>query len=669
MKRGLRNCICVFLCVLTALGAAPQRAAAAAPKVLALEQAQRIALSTDDAIKKKHSEIVVKQMKYTESVAAIKAKVKNLKSFRWTPLLSFKFPEKLDLVTEYDLQVKPQELQNGIITLRHEKADLQYEVLRTVGKLFTSVYVLQERIAFTEKILLSAESELERNRARLLTGTAVQADVDTMEKSVETTQSNLAQLKREFETAKGELSDLLKLDVTSGYVFKNPLKSVDITRDQLEGLVEYTLKNDHVYYAARMAESVALLDLNSYESLYRQQYGAKVDAVASFLSQARAGQDLDTGAFQIAYDGMLKNFDKPWSGKIKILFFSFSREWLKGERSGTRYIEDEMYALYTACLDYVSAHKDKLAAEKALRKQIAAEYESLVTAGNAVKAALSQLGDTKKGLERVSELNKRGLADYAEVKDKQTDYQEQQGDAMELLATYNELLLDFDRLTCGGVTKLLRGAGLDTDAGEGGESRADLPTYHIYTDVADLVFVFSVQIPKDYEPAIDAFEIWHQGVQIGERTPADKALRHLALDYGETGTLTVRLYNGDEYVDECEIDTTVPSDLLNIRGGVPQSVNERIVGGYAVNTERRSGVGMTEVSLSVNEGAGAFYRISLNGEGLFTGALIPVDKPFRYLTLLAGSLDAVRAELYDAEQKPLYQARFEQLDQTLRVAG
>jgi hypothetical protein len=640
---------------------------AGVPRPFFIEQAQNIALARDPAIKRKNNQLTVKRMKYVESVEAIKAKIRNLRAFRWTPLLSFKFPQKLDLIKEYEMTVKPVTLRAEITVLTHERDDLVYETKRRVGILFTDIFIYQERIAFTELLLELAHQDLARSSAKLLLGTALQADIDTMEKSIEKQTGDLAALKRSFENAKKNLSDMLGLDVTTGYRFKNPLKTASITREQLESLVDYTLANDHVYYSMRMAESVALLNLDSYESLFRSQYGNKVNVISVFLNQARNGQEIDKTAFKEQYDAMLKSFDQPWDGRLRILFFTFTKEWIKGEVSGTRYVEEEMYALYTAALEYQNARRDKEQAERALRRQIADEYESLVTAKNAVDSLLKLMGDARTALARVLELNRRGKATYAEVKEKQDDYQAMQLDAVEALAEYNELLFSFDRLTCGAVTKLLSGAGLDMDAGAGGESNADLPIYYIYTDIADMVFVFGVSIPDGFEPDIDSFEIYYEGTQIGPRTPVGREIRHLAIDYGETGMLTVRLFNGDDYVDECVIDTTIPTDVLRLRGAVRVQQEETILGTYTITTEQRMGAATSEVTLSLLPGAGArYYRISLDGLGLYTGDFVPVDQPFHYLTLLVGSIETVRIELYNEDRQALFTARFEIKDQSIR---
>lgn len=663
-KRVFALAVCAVLLIQTNAAALPLPHGV--PKPLYLEQAQSVAVARDDAVKKKNNELVVKRMKYTEAVAAIKAKAKNIQSFRWTPLLSFKFPEKLDLITDYELTVKPLNLQSEITTLTHERDDMVYAIKSKTGKLFTAVYIAQERIAFQEEVLTLAREDLSRNMAKLILGTALQADIDTLEKSIETQTSDLAALKRGFETDKKELTDILGFDVTTGYLFKNPLKTASVSRKDLDGLTDYTLANDHLYYATRMTASLELLSLNSYEQLFRRQYGAKVNAVSTFLNQARNGQDIDTTAFKSAYDAMLKTFDAPWDGSIKILFFRFTKEWLKGQISGTRYVEEEMYALYTASLEYLAAKKDVDAAEKALRKQINAEYEAIVTAKNAADALIKTLGETKTALDRLLELNRRGKADFSEVKDKMDDYQALQVDVVEAMAAYNDLLFDFDRLTCGALTKLLSGAGLDMTAGIGGDSSRMLPTYYIYTDVADMIFVFGIHIPGDYEPEIDSFEILYGGTRIGARTPADQAIRHLAIDYGESSELTVRLFNGDEYVDECVIDTSIPTDILPIRGKSAPAPEPRVLGSYTITTEQRTGASTSELTLTIADGFdAAYYRISFDGQGLYSGVFTPTGTPFMYLTLLAASIETVRMELYDGGQSLICTARFDPLNQSI----
>ncbi len=645
----------------------------AADKTFLLQQAQTLALANSSDISKISNEIVLQQMNYVEAVKGIQAKVKNLKSFRWSPLLTFKFPQQLTLTQEFELNVKPLTLQAEIDTLRHEMNDLRFQVLDDVNKLYTQLYVTQEKIDFDEDRLVAAKDELSKNQARLLTGNASQDDITKMQASVDKLTSELSELKRSFEADKKTLSDMIKLDVTSGYVFKNSLKTASIPREDLESLISYTLSNDQSYYETCMKASTALLNLTSYESLMRNQYGSKMDPIQNYINMAKQGMDIDYAAFKIQYNAMLTNLDAPWAGKLKILFFTFTMEWFKGEIAGTRYIEDEMYAVYTACMEYASAKKEKDSAEKELRARVASSYESLVTAYNAYADSVELTEDSSKTLSKVSVLNKLGKAEYSELKDARDSYQEMQLETVGSLASYNELLYDFDRLTCGAVTKYFSGADIATSTGPSGDSFSTVdpikdPYYYIYSSVSNLTFYIGVSIPKDYDPEITAFEVWMGDTQIGNRTEVGKELRHLALDYKDSSEMTIRLYNGKEYVTECVIDASVPRAVLPIEVGEKQDENKEIeVGSYSVETTPIGKLSTSKLTLKLNSKTNAkFYSISYGESGnVYSSDKLDVEKSLSYLTILIVSLSEVKLSLYDAEGNLAATGRFDTSSQKI----
>lgn len=394
---------------------------------------------------------------------------------------------------------------------------------------------MQETAAFTQSRLKDAQTQLERNKAGLPSGKATQSDVDRAQKSVDTLTKDLSSQLRELENAKTKLSELVGVDVTVGYTFSNPFKTVSIPREQLEALTQYTLDHDQSFYEAKATTSTAKLNVDSYESLMRSQYGSKMDIIQTYINMAKQGMDVDYGAFQIKYKEMLTALDQPWAGSIRILFFKFTKEWFKGEIDETRYIEDEMYAVYTACMEYGNAKKEQDALEKQLRTQVRDTYESLVTGWNTYETLQGLAAESKQTLDRLLVLNKMGKATYTEVADQQEAYQVAQQDALDALKEYNVTLSEFDRLTCGAVIKYLKDAGMELDTGEGGDAYAVLdpihePYYYIYSSVADLTFYIGVSIPDGFEPSIESFEIWYAGTQIGDRTPVGTELRHLTLD-------------------------------------------------------------------------------------------------------------------------------------------
>lgn len=650
--------------------------AALSSRTLSLEQAQRMAISNSSAIRKQNNQIILKRMKYVEAVEGIRAKVKNLRSFRWSPLLSFKFPQQLDLTEEYDLNVKPLTIQTEIDTLKHGLDDLKYELTHQANQKYYEVYALQQTTAFTQSRLEDAQTQLARNKAALSTGKATQSDVDRAQKSVDTLTKSLSTQLRSFENAKTSLSELIGVDVSVGYTFANGFKTAAIPREQLDNLIQYTLDHDQSFYEAKAATSTAKLNVDSYESLMRSQYGSKMNIIQNYINMAKQGMDVDYGAFQIKYKEMLKNLDKPWSGKIRILFFRFTKEWFKGEIDGTRYIEDEMYAVYTACMEYGNTKKDQDTLEKELRAQVRDGYENVVTGWNTYETLQDLAAESKDTLDRLLVLNRMGKADYTEVADQQEAYQVAQQDALDALKEYNDTLSEFDRLTCGAVSKYLKGTDMGLDTGEGGDAYALLdpihdPYYYIYTSVADLTFYLGVSIPEGYEPAIDSFEVWYAGTQIGERTPVGTELHHLALDYKDTSQLTLRFYNSGTYVDECDIDASVPRDVLDIqKAETPDPAAQRSVGSYTVTTTMEGGVSVSELKLTLNavEHA-ATYTLTYGDRQVYTTEKRPVTQSFTYLTLLIASLEDVTATLYDSDGNALMQVRFEPSTQELMTAA
>ena len=303
-------------------------------------------------------------------------------------------------------------------------------------------------------------------------------------------------------------------------------------------------------------------------------------------------------------------------------------------------------------------------------------YENVVTGWNTYETLQDLAAEAKESLDRLRVLNRMGKADYTEVADQQEAYQVAQQDALDALKEYNNTLSEFDRLTCGAVSKYLKGTGLGLDTGEGGDAYAILdpihdPYYYIYTSVADLTFYLGVSIPERYEPAIDSFEVWYAGTQIGERTPVGTELHHLALDYQDTSRLTLRFYHSGTFVDECDIDASVPRDVLDIqKAETPDPAAQRSVGSYTVTTTMEGGVSVSELKLTLNAvERAASYTLTYGDRQVYTTEKRPVTQSFPYLTLLIASLEDVTATLYDSDGNTLMQVRFEPSTQELMTAA
>lgn len=644
----------------------PSIKAEAAAKTLSLEQAQKMAIANSETYRKILNKIEIQEIKYATAIKSIKMKKKNMATFRWTPLLSFKFPEKPTLADEYEWQYKPLQISCVIRELKHQLEDEKIASRESVTQIFVETYICQEKIQFYEDCLEASQDTLQRNRTRLALGQAAQADVDKMEQQVSRLTTELALQMRTFENNKSKLSKLTNLDVTSNYVFLEPLVEADIPRDALDELVEYTLSHDHEFYDVKLETQLSLSSLNMINKMMRTKYGSKMNSVQPYVQQALKGEKIDSSAFKKVYNQMLVNVDSPWAGKFRILFFRFPKEWFKGAVDGSRYVEDDPYALYTAALEYADAVREQQSAKEELTQRVRNDFETIKTAQIAYADAVRAFDETAADLDRGVQLNRIGSMTYEELSDIQKEYEEQELAKLELLGEYSKLLYAYDRLTCGAVSAYLEGTDINMVAAKGGSSYlADevkgTAYYYIEYAVEDNLFRLGVSIPEDYSIEITDFELYVNGEKIGDKTEITKYLEHLGLDLDNTESVKLYLYNGDELIEVCEIDPSVYQDTLEITGGytLVHDTQIKTVAVYSYTLDSKTNMATLTITKEATEPI-AYYRLEdTNGNCISGDELISIDSEFKYLSLLVGDFSDIVAVFYDRSEGMLYKGNFE----------
>lgn len=648
------------------------KSALAAPRTLRLSQAKNLALANSSAYRKIKNKIELKKVSYAQAVKSLKLKKKNMSTFRWTPLLSFKFPEKADLMDEYEFVYKPMQIQNEITELKHELSDTVYTVYEDAANLYTEVYGYQEKIAFEEEQLDGLEKSLEKNRNRVLLGLAYLDDLTTIEKSIDNMKRTISGDKRKFEAKKKELSNIINLDVTSNYVFSNPYLNSDVPRKELDNFVEYTLANDHSYYSAKMDTSLGLLSLDTNYDLMKKQYGGKMSYISSYVQQVKNGEKVDGSAFKSSYDKFLEAIDKPWQGKKRILFIKIPKEWFKGAIDGVRYIEDEPYGLYETALEYQELLEEEKTVAREIEKSVRDDYETLVTARNSYLGLVSQVEKEKENVNKALLLNSLGECTFEEYTEAKEQYEELQMDELESLELYTTLFYSYDRLTCGAVSKYISGQDLELDDSVGGtsyiiEEDTDVAMYYINTIIEESMFEFGVFIPEDFETDITHYELWADNYQIGTRTAIDKTIRHLMIALDDVDKFSVRVYDGENFIDECEIDTQVYQGELTIVEGyiITEEVTDTTIGTYTL--EEAENTSMSKIMLNIDADEGVNYYSLLNSEGknIFTEELMNITDSFEYLSFISGNLEKVTIKCYDKDKGFLYDAYFEPSDYSI----
>lgn len=668
---GIKNRIMMLLlsvCMIFSMGwsLTPMECEAAGAKTLTLTLAKKLAVANSASYEKVESQLAVKQASLSQAYRSIREKQKNMSTFRWSPLLSFKFPTKPDLSEAYEFQFKPIEIQSEIDSLKHQLTDVVLEEYEKVSTLFVDAVVLDESIKFNEKRLAVFEEQLVKDKAKLKLGEASQSDIDILNTNIISLQNKIAADRRSYEQSKKKLSDAVGMDVTTGYSFVNPFVSAEISRSQLQDLTQYTLDHDQSYYDVCMAESTALISLRTNYNLMNGQYGSKMNYISGYVNQVYAGNKVNKKAFKSAYEVFLQKIDEPWQGKKKILFIRIPKEWFKGAISGIRYVEDEPYALYEAALEYEDARLERENAQKDLTDEVADTFENYVSLRNAYLAAVEAVNKAEKTLTAAESLNKLGELTNEEFTTEKEDYEELQNEMFTALADYTKALYSFDRLTCGGVSVLLADAGADLNAGGEGNSYVEAEYeggayYYMESIIEQEQFRLNVYIPDDFSVEVTHFELWCDGKQIGERTAIDKSIRHLALATESIDKAFIRFYNDTEFVDDCEIDPSQQSGELQIVTNYTTTGDSRDkeLGEYSITVNAVTGIATVELSPRKDREI-AFYRITTSDGVYLTGdSYYSVEKGFRYLSLLENGIADLNIEFYDASKNKIFDGYFE----------
>lgn len=666
-----------FLAAALFTGAQPARTVrAVGENTVGITAVRSTALHHSDAYDRVENKLELAQAKYTQSVKKLKLKEENQRSFRWSPLLNFKLPEKPDLTDEFDYHYTPLALQSEIDQLEHERRDTVYSVYEAVELDFVEAYRLQEMIAFNEELLASSGRALEKNRARLAIGQAREADIAAMEQKISRLEKSVASDTRSLAAVKDRLYSRTGFRL-AGYTLQSPYVDADMDREILDLLTEDTLDGSDTYYKAQSAAGNALLALNTNYDLMKKQYGnANMSLIDPYINQVKNGEKVNTKEFKKAYNRLLTAVDEPWTGSFKILFIRIPKVWIKGAIDGIRYVEDEPLALYESAIEYQNARAEEESVRKETVQQVKDTFENYISSQNACVSIKESIDRKKEELEKGAALNAIGQMTLEEYQEVQAEYESLQTDYLNAQADYSSILYSFNRLTCGRAGDFFTGSGSEPAAGEDGVSyvvadEGDGVYYYIRTLASGTAFELGLEVPEDYDRvSITDYELWvrkdSDQVQVGGRIPADGRLRHLQLDIGSVDRVFIRLYDGSEFIDDCDIRPSEYTGQLNITSGY--RVEKKEDGKAAAYTVEMTDTGLAVITITPgpDEGIAGYNIKDAEGVYLLGGSVVPVKEPFRYLSAAAGDLEDLTVDFYDADGGLLYEARFRTDDSTLR---
>ena len=635
----------------------------AAEKKLTMKAARLLALQNSTEYENAEDKVLAKQSAYDSAVKAIGIKEKNMKTFRWSPLLNFKFPTTPNFAEASEFQYKPIALSYEIKVAQHKMQDQVFAIDEKVNNLYCEIVVLKKNIDFNSKREIAVSEGLVRNEAKLRLGEANKADIDKLYKMKDSLNKKIAADRRTLEADLKKLSKMIGMDVTTGYKFETPFVEATIDRSMLDALINYTLDRDETYYEACINETTARAELTINSGLVRNKYGSDYNIIRSYINSALNGTEINKRAFKGAYKEFITKIDSYWVGKKKILFFKFPKLWFKGDMDGTRYIEDDPNALETNALDYVAACTEKTAARETLIQSVTDTFNNYISVRNSYKQFLTDVDKAGKELNKALLLNRTGELTFEEYDSQMDSYEELQNDMLDAMKLYTTTLYGFDRLTCGGISSLLSGTDADLQTAVVGESFPVKNTqegayYTLVSIIQNMEFELSVYVPDDIGVDVTDYELWVDGIMVGNRNSKEKKLRHLALTKDSVSEAKIRLYNGDEFVDDCVIDPSVESGPLTITTGYDiKKIEPDRIGIYELTV---NDTGIMEVSFKMDDPDIKKYKV-LTEDGMVIGTSgeTEIDKVFKHIKAISSSLGELKLEFYDESGEMLYKARFD----------
>ncbi len=645
---------------------------------LRLASAKSIAAANSEKIEALEIQIEAKQAARNSAIRAIAEKQKNMSTFRWSPLLSFSFPTKPNEAEAFEFQYKPVQLQYDIDTLNHKITDEKLKSYEKVSTIYIDIITSTNEIEFLKERIKSLKAAIEKNKARVIEGTATQAQVDQQNDRLEGLENSLASEQTKLQRAKEKLGRELGFDVTSGYTFDNAFISSNMSRDCIDQLKYYAMSSsdssasnirEENVYEAKQAEELAKLALMTNYNLMKSQYSGNIGMINGYVQQALDGSKINKRAFKKDYDAFLKRIDDPWTGKKRILFFKFPKVWWKGEIDGIRYVEDDPYVLYSATLEYESALKDYNNARTELSNAISDGFDSYIETRKAYLKAEEDLEKLQNQLIYDEALNVLGQLSLEEYEAELTEYENARTALNDALSLYSSTLFEYDRTTCGGASAYFVEESISTQAGVGGTGNIedDLDSLNVITKkgaiysiryiVENEEFMLYIQVPDDFEYNITKFELWSDNRQIGETTPAGEAIRHLTITVQEVDKVAIRLYDGDEFIDECVIDPTVSIGPLNIKeASLPGTEDlSKVIGTYTVEEDTNTDMiklrfEFDDKAVEKNFAPGkkvAYYNLSAEQNlFLFSNDLVDVGNPFAYMSFIRNDLEKLTLRMF-----------------------
>lgn len=546
-------------------------------KTLYLNEAVIMSVKNSSGIKDTRLELVKKQIELKEAKEAIADIRKKESTVRFSLLFKIKMPEKHALPKEIELIMKIPAIESSISELtqklEYEKRNARY----MTETAFIDVVELMDSVALNKELLEDYKKTIKRIEADCKLGNASTEDCELLKKEIEKQSLKYTQEILRFENAKKKLGKVINMDVRSGYTFGKDFSSVLLTRDNLEDIISYSVKNDFELFKAAQATKIADRKLSELRNIYNNRWGEKVSIIEQELQKTG---EIDYADFLQKYRQALDNIEEPWMNTydINLLFFTISipKDWLKGEYDGIRYFEDKKYALYLALVEKGKAAKAEQQAKDALIEKLestylaAKEFEAVYLSSKKIAAG------SKTAYERLKVLNKLGKASFSELQNAKSIAISDESAVFSNLLKFNKAISMFNFYSSGKVDQYRESTDFERSTFDSGESfvstnqdadkNSQKPEWFLKVTLTDYKFEFGLNIPEG--SGIDATHyslFTDNGQIIGEKSEINKTICHLPIAFKDSTKLVLKLYKNNNASYEAEIDGSTYGGELELK--------------------------------------------------------------------------------------------------------
>ena len=565
--KWIAGCIAAILCVTapTMPTFAVQTMDIDTARTLAQENSAGV---QDTVISRIQKEIELQQAK--EGIRDIRKKENTV---RFSLLFNIQLPEKHGMPKEIELIMKVPQILNELAILNKQEP---YEMLKSQTDAETAYYDvlladytvndLETRLADSKVLLQQVENKFKMGKGK-------QTDVEYMQNQIVELEGAYQQALLDQDAKRKTLSSLIGVDVRTGYTFTEYFPEVDISRSQLDAILAYAKENDFGLYQKTQARKLAEVDTDEILSIYRDRYSKYIGNIESYIQSHP--DDMDYEEFIKLYNEALTEIDSPWEGsyRINLLFFSIyiPKEWFKGEYSGTRYMEDQKYALFVSLVERDKARQAEQTAMTQLEDSVYNTYSSLKQMESAYQNAEKALELAKTNYESKLEQNKRGLVEFTTLESSRSDFYTKQANLYEMKMEYAKALSSFNLMTAGYVNQLLEGGDFSQNQLEAGDTFASQATWYLDTSLTSQTFTFGVELPQEYD--VDQYQLFYEGQAIGDPVGIDETIVHLPFTYQDTTLMEVRFYKDGVHCYTSQFDGGQYSGVLQLQqvAEVPQT--------------------------------------------------------------------------------------------------